>query len=210
MNQETIIQLLVGTGALIENDHFVYASGNHGEIYFNKEKLYMYTSKICILCKLIAENFTEDDIQVVTGPETGGIILSQWIVNHLNYSTGGEVLSIYAKKTGSRNFYYPEWIHEFVEGKRVLVVEDVLTTGGSAKKVVKATRAIGGNIIGLGALLNRGHVTSQDVDVPQLFTLVNMKINTWNQEECPLCKSGIPINVDIGKGKEYLAKKKSL
>ena len=95
-----------------------------------------------------------------------------------------------------------------VAGKKVLVVEDILTTGGSAKRVVLATRALGGDIVGLGVLCNRGGITPQDVgDVPKLFALVNVKLDSWKEAECPLCAQNVPINIDVGKGKEFLSRK---
>ena len=91
---------------------------------------------------------------------------------------------------------------------RVLVVEDILTTGGSVKKVIEATRAIGGEVVGLGVLCNRGGITSHDVgDVPKLFALVNVTLESWTEAECPLCAKGIPINTDVGKGRDFLARK---
>lgn len=89
-------------------------------------------------------------------------------------------------------------------------MEDVLTTGGSVKKVVEATRAIGGKVIGLGALCNRGGITPQEVaEVPKLVALVNMRLEAWDEKDCPLCEQNIPINTDVGKGREFLARKKS-
>lgn len=100
--------------------------------------------------------------------------------------------------------------NRLVPGKRVLVVEDVLTTGGSVKKVIEATRAIGGIVVGLGVLCNRGGITPQDVaDVPRLFALVNVKLDAWDEADCPLCAKGVPINTDVGKGGEFLARKKA-
>lgn len=99
---------------------------------------------------------------------------------------------------------------KLIVGKNILVVEDVLTTGGSAKRVIEATRALGGNIIGLGVLCNRGGITSQDVSDPaKLFALVNVKLDAWDEAECPLCAKNVPINTDVGKGREYLARKKA-
>lgn len=101
---------------------------------------------------------------------------------------------------------------KLVANKKVLVVEDVLTTGGSAKKVIEATRRVGGEVVGLGVLCNRGGVTPKDVgNPPELFSLVDIKLNTWTEEECALtgpCSKGIPINAEVGKGEEYLARKK--
>lgn len=95
-----------------------------------------------------------------------------------------------------------------VAKKRVLVVEDVLTTGASVRKVVEATRILGSDVVGLGVLCNRGGVTPQDVgNPPKFFSLVNIKLDSWEEAECPLCARGVPINIDVGKGKEYLAQK---
>ena len=98
---------------------------------------------------------------------------------------------------------------KLIKGKRVLVVEDILTTGGSVKKVIEATRAIGGEVVGLGVLCNRGGIMPQDVgNVPKLFSLVNIKLDAWSEADCPLCAKGVPINTDVGKGREFLARKK--
>jgi orotate phosphoribosyltransferase len=87
-------------------------------------------------------------------------------------------------------------------------VEDVLTTGGSAKKVIEATRALGGDVVGLAVLCNRGEITKQDVANPsRLSTLVKVKLEAWDEKDCPLCAQNVPINIDVGKGIEYLAHK---
>lgn len=100
---------------------------------------------------------------------------------------------------------------KFISGKNVLVVEDVLTTGSTAKKVVEAVRTAGGNIVGLGVLCNRGGITTRDVgDVPKLVTLVNVKLDAWDEKDCPLCRQGVPVNTDVGKGREFLARQSQL
>ncbi len=98
---------------------------------------------------------------------------------------------------------------KLVAYKNILAVEDVLTTGGSVTEVIKATRTFNGNVIGLGVLCNRGGITPRDVgDVPKLFSLVDVKLDAWDEADCPLCAKGIPINTDVGKGRQYLASKK--
>ena len=97
---------------------------------------------------------------------------------------------------------------KLIPGKKVLVVEDILTTGGSAKKVVEAVRACGGEVVGLGVLCNRDNVKAEDVgDVPELFALTNVQMESWPEKECPLCIEGVSINTEVGKGREYLDKK---
>ena len=140
-----------------------------------------------------------------------GVILSQWTAHHLTEMNGHEVLGVYAEKSeGGDVFVIKRGYDKLIAGKNVLVVEDVLTTGGSAKKVVEATRAIDGNVIGLGVLCNRGGITPQDVAyIPKLIALVNVKLDAWDEADCPLCEQNVPINTDVGKGREFLARKQA-
>ncbi len=113
---------------------------------------------------------------------------------------------LYIRKPG---FVIKRGYDKQVSGKRVLVVEDVLTTGASAGHVVEVTRVMGGDVVGLGALCNRGGVTPEDVGgVPKLHALVDVTLDTWTEEECLLngpCSEGVPVNTDVGKGREFLA-----
>ena len=114
---------------------------------------------------------------------------------------------MYADKDGD-NFVIKRGYDKLIAGKNILVVEDVLTTGGSVRKVIEAVRALGGNVIGLGVLCNRGGVTAQDVANALIFALVNVKMDAWSPVDCPLCAQGVPINTNVGKGREFLALKK--
>jgi len=99
---------------------------------------------------------------------------------------------------------------KIVAGRRVLVVEDILTTGGSVKRVIEATRALGGDVVGLGVLCNRGGVNVKDVaDPPRLSALVNINLEAYPEETCPLCASKVPINIEVGKGKDFLARQQA-
>lgn len=182
--------------------NIVYTSGKHGTAYVNKDAVYPHTKETSELCRAIAERFADDDVEVVIAPAIGGVILSQWTAYHLSEITGREVFSVYAEKAESGDaFIIKRGYDKIVAGKNVLVVEDVLTTGGSAKKVVEATRALGGNIVGLGVLCNRGGITPRDVaDPPKLFALANVKLDAWDKADCPLCSQKVPINTDVGKG----------
>jgi len=209
MNEQEVLRILGKVGAVITNSHIVYTSGRHGTAYVNKDAVYPHTKETSELCRAIAEQFVDDGVEVVIAPAIGGCILSNRVAEHLTDITGREVLGVYADKDGDA-FVIKRGYDKLIAGKNVLVVEDVLTTGGSAKKVVEATRAIGGNVVGLGVLCNRGGITPQDVaDPPKLFALVNVKLDAWNEADCPLCTQGVPINTDVGKGREYLARKKT-
>lgn len=157
----------------------------------------------------MAEQFADDNVHVVIAPAIGGVILSQWTAHHLSEMNGREVLAVYAEKSASGDtFVIKRGYDKLIPGKNVLVVEDVLTTGGSAKQVIEATRVIGGNVVGLGVLCNRGAVTTQDVaDVPKMTALVNVTLDAWDEASCPLCKQNVPVNTDVGKGREFLARR---
>lgn len=209
MKEQQVLELLGKVGAVIKDSHIVYTSGKHGTAYVNKDAVYPHTKETSELCRAIAQQFAEDGVDVVIAPAIGGVILSQWTAHHLSGITGREVFGLYAEKTENGDgFVIKRGYDKLVAGKNVLVVEDVLTTGGSAKKVVEAVRVLGGNVIGLGVLCNRGGIIPSDVaNPPKLFALVNVKLDSWDEANCPLCAQNIPINTDVGKGREFLAKK---
>jgi orotate phosphoribosyltransferase len=116
-------------------------------------------------------------------------------------------LAVYAEKDGDQ-FVIKRGYEKLIPGKNVLIVEDILTTGGSAKKVFEAVRALGGNVVGLGAICNRGGVTEGDIGLlPELYSLTSVNLDSWEANECPLCASDVPVNITIGKGKEFLARR---
>ena len=211
MKKQEALEILVKVGAIIRNSHIVYTHGNHGRDYVNKDALYPHTEETSNLCYDLAEEYSEHSIEAVIAPAIGGVILSQWIAHFLTVmGRNHHVLAVYAEKAEDGSFVIKRGYDKLIANKRILVVEDVLTTGGSVKKLVEVTRALGGNIVGLGAICNRGGVTSVDVgNVPKLFALVNLKLEDWPEADCPLCKEGIPINMDVGKGREFLARKQA-
>lgn len=215
MNEQEVLEMFNDVGAIVTDRHVVYTSGKHGATYINKNAIYPHTGKTSRLCRAIAERFKNDDVEAVIAPTTGGVILSHWTAHHLTAIRGREVLGVYAEKerAGKASFDTAEKQERFViergydtliAGKNVLVVDDALTTGNSVKEVVGAVRTIGGLVIGLGTLFNRGGVTPQDVaEVPKLNALAEVTFDAWDEEDCPLCKKGIPIDTTVGKGREF-------
>lgn len=208
MNQQEVLDTLKEAGAVITNSHIVYTSGKHGTAYINKDAIYPYTMKISQLCRVIAGNFfrNDEDVQVVVGPALGGIVLTQWVADHLTQLTCNTVLAVYAEKDSNGDFIFTRGYDKLIERKRVLVVEDILNTGGSARKVVDLVYRTGGNPVGVGVLCNRGGVTAHDLNVAKLASLVNVSLEAWDAKDCPLCARNEPINTDVGKGREFLAK----
>jgi len=161
------------------------------------------------VCRMIANNFVNCDVEVVIAPATGGIVLTQWVAFYLQmFEKRRNIAAVYAEKDGD-DFVIRRGYDELVFRKSVLVLEDVLTTGGSVKKVInKVLSDYHGNVIGLGVLCNRGGVKREEVGFPpELFSLIDLQMDSWPEEECPMCAQGVPICTSVGKGKEYLAKK---
>lgn len=206
MDEAQVLQTLEDVGAF-RAGHFVFVSGLHADTYVNKNAMYPYTKEISKLCRGIAEKFVGKGIEAVVGPATGGIILSQWVAHHLTEMEGRDIYSVYADKDGE-GFVIKRGYDEIIKGKKTLVVEDLVTTGGSLKKVIEAARSVGAEVVGAVAVCNRGGVSADMIgNPPEFISMVSLELEQWPETECDLCERGIPINTDVGHGKEYLAKK---
>lgn len=200
-----VIEILKETGAVIADSHFVGTSGRHFDTYIAKDALYPHTEASSKVGKLFAEKFKENNIEIVVGPGWGGIILSQWTAYHLTQITGKEVLGVYSDKTPEGGQVLKRGYDKLVSGKRVLIVEDLTTTGGSVKKVVQTVKDNNGNIIAVSVMANKDpqHVTSETIGAP-FEPLAELVVPNYDASECPLCKAGVPINTTVGHGKKFL------
>jgi orotate phosphoribosyltransferase len=209
MDEKTVLGVLRDVGAIITNSHFVFTSGRHSNTYVNKDALYMHPIRTAQLCQIMSSKYDADKIDVVAGPTIGGVIISQWVAYHLSkLRTSGETLAIYVEKEGERadkKFVVERGYDTKVPGKNIVVVEDVLMTGGSAAKVIQALKALGGNVLGLSVLCNRGGITPEDIGGVPIHTLTNLTFESWAEDQCPLCRAEIPINTNVGKGKQFLS-----
>ncbi len=205
-----VISILKKVQAVLTDGHFVYTSGKHGSIYVNKDAVYPHTKEASQIGKLFAQEFKNKNIDVVAAPALGGIILSQWTAYHLSKLKKKEVLGIYTEKTADNNQIFTRGYDKLVKGKNVLVIEDLTTTGGSVRKVVDTVKATGGRIVGIGVMINRDpkNVTSEVVGGP-FVSLGVLKAEAFDEKRCPLCKKGVPININVGHGRKYLEAKKA-
>ncbi len=164
--------------------HFLLVSGVHSPIYWEKFQVLQFPSYTEQLCRMIVHHFREQEIQVVAGPTTGGIILAYEVARQLG------VRGIFAEKgePGERAFRRGFNINP---EERVLIVDDILTSGGSIREVTAAVNKLGGEIIGIGILIDRSD-RKVEFDVP-LFSCHRSKTITYPPEECPLCAAGIPL-----------------
>lgn len=203
-----VLELLKKSNAIIDGSHFVGTSGRHINKYINKDALYIHTQMASRIGELFALKNKDLDIDVVAAPALGGIILSQWAAYHLSRLKGHEILSIYTEKTPDNNQVFKRDYDKLVKGKNVLIVEDLVTTGGSVKKVVRSVREAGGNVIRVCIMANRDpeFVNSETVGAP-LSWLSIIKAESWDEKDCPMCKQNVPINTTVGHGKKYLEEK---
>lgn len=207
MTEQEFLKILRETGGYISESHIIATSGKHLDAYLNKDAIYPHTRAVSAVCRAIAELFASENIEAVVGPSLGGIILSQWTAYHLGGITGCDILGIYTEKNESKDQILTRGYDTLVKGKRVLVVEDILTTGESLAKVVRTVKAAGGTVVAACALINRDtdKIDETVIGAP-LKTLAALRLPAWDEADCPMCKSNIPINITVGKGREYLAR----
>jgi orotate phosphoribosyltransferase len=207
VNGDDIKELLIKSGGWLEHDHFVFTNGNHSDNYVNKDALYPHTEYASKLGEAMASVMAAWEPEVVVSPALGGIVLTQWAAHHVTAKLGKEVLAVYAEKAEGpeKAFVFTRGYDKLVKGKRVVVVEDNLTTGGSVRKVVELARATGAEVVGVVAMLNRGGVDQEAVGNPPHFeAIIQADLQSWPAEECELCANGVPVNLKIGKGKKFV------
>ena len=207
MDEGEVLKILQDVGAF-RAGHFVFTSGLHADTYINKDAIYPHVKQVSQLCREMAKRFEKDDIDIVLGPAMGAIILSTWTAHHLSEMRGRDVYGVYADKVENGGLVIRRGYDKLMQGKRVLVVEDLTTTGGSIKKVVEAARGAGATVAGAVAICNRGDVTLAQVGEPSRFeSLVTLGLEQWPEAACELCERGIPVNTDVGHGREYMKNK---
>lgn len=217
MGNIEVVEILKKIGAVITDSHFVYTSGKHGSVYINKDRLYPHTKETSQVGELFAQKNKDLDIEIVVAPAVGGTILSQWTAYHLSNLKKKEILSTYTEKdkgTIAQAFeseqIFRRGYDKLIKGKKVLVIEDLTTTGMSVKKVVGAVKKAGGIVLAVTVMINRDpqHVNAETLGFP-FNALGIIPADSYSEAECPLCKKNIPINTEFAHGREYLQKKSS-
>ena len=133
---------------------------------------------------------------------------NNFILKDINFELKNkEILGVYAEKKDGE-LMFTRGYDETVRGKKVLVVEDVVTTGGSVKKVIDAVQQNCGLVVAASVMINKDPdlVTEATFGVP-FYPLTELKINSYGENDCPLCKNNVPVNTSIGHGKKFLEEK---
>lgn len=200
--QEQRVQEILSQTNAVLTGHFRYATQRHGEIYINKDAIYPHTKLLSEICRYMARPFQGKSIDTVAGPQMGGVLLSQLVASSLSKMEYKNINGVYAEKdysgNGEEKLLFKRGYDSYIKDKNVLVVEDILNSGGSAKKMVDAVRNLGGNVSGVSAIVNRGGVTGEQIgDVP-LQSLLDMSLESWEAKDCRLCHEGVPLNLTVG------------
>lgn len=201
-------QMLLESGAVVEG-HFVLNSGRHARLYVNKTAALVPSSHAQAYGSGIGSHFMGHTVDVIVAPELGAITLMTRVSDWLNrQELGRENYGVVATKipgTSPVAFEIARDQARFVKDKRILVVEDIITSGASIISTIRSVKAVGGRVVGAAALWNRGGATKEQIGVPDLHCLVVERIEDFAPDECPLCRAQEPINVDFGHGATFLA-----
>jgi orotate phosphoribosyltransferase len=178
-------ELFRASGALLDG-HFVLSSGRHSPRYLEKFAVLQWPKRTERLCAAIVERVRGLDAQTVAGPTTGGIILAHEVGRQL------EVRAVYAERseTGTGRVFRRGF--HVAAGERVLVVDDVMSTGGSVDETIAAVRAAGATVVGVAVLVDRSGGTAHTSGVPR-FALWEISIESYAPSECPQCAAGEPV-----------------
>jgi orotate phosphoribosyltransferase len=180
-----ILETLRNSGALKEG-HFVLSSGRHSDRYIEKFDLLRQPTATSEVCRFIAEHFRDQQIDVIVGPTTGGVILAFEVARQLG------VAAAYAERSsdaGARREFRRGTT--FPSGGRVVVVDDILTTGGSIRETLDALAAHPVDVAGVAVLVDRSGGEA-DLGV-RYVALATMDITTWDVSDCPMCRRGQPV-----------------
>ncbi|MBI2457952.1 MAG: hypothetical protein HYW08_03655 [candidate division NC10 bacterium] len=190
--------ILQRTGAYRTDDHFVLRSGRHTSEYVAKALVTTEPTFTEGLGDIIAAHFSGHQVDLVLTTGYGAGLLGHCVARaHL--SRPRFIFATKGRTAGGRTevILQPEYRKFFAEGGRVLIVEDIVTTGETVKQLIKLVEGMGGQVVGIGAIWRRS--TRVKFKYP-LFTVVTRDFPTYAPSECPMCRQGIPINPDFGGG----------
>lgn len=181
-NEQHLLTIFQQTGALLEG-HFQLTSGLHSPRYLQCALVLQYPEHAALAGRAIAAKFTDDRVDVVVAPAIGGIIVAHETARAIG------VRALFTEReagvmTLRRGF-------RLSRGERVLVVEDVVTTGGSTRETIDAVIDADGVVIGAGSIVDRSG-GSVDVGVRRQ-SLLTLDVPAYEASECPLCKEGVPL-----------------
>ena len=182
MESSELLNLLKETGAMLEG-HFLLTSGRHSGVYIEKFRILENPRALDDVCWEMAEIVKNDNIDLVLGAAVGGILISGGVGRHLR------VKHIFCERVNGTMKLRRGFSIE--KGNRIVIVEDIITTGGSVMELIKLAEDQGAKIVHVVNLVDR---STGDVDIKVPFTaILTFPSKSWEPENCPLCKQGMAI-----------------
>ncbi len=179
MTNLEVINILKDCEALLEG-HFLLSSGRHSNRYCQCARLLQYPDKAAKVIEVLAKKLEKVDFDLIVGPAMGGIIVA--------YELGRQTHkpAIFTEReqgvmTLRRGF-------QVKKGQKILIAEDVVTTGKSSLETIKVLESYGAEVVGIGCIVDR---SSASLPLP-LYSAIKLQIDSFDKEECPLCKEGLP------------------
>ena len=182
MNNNNYIEIFKNSGALLEG-HFVLTSGRHSASYFQCAKLLQYPKYLELFSNKIVDHFKDNEIDLVMSPAVGGIVLGTEVGRLLKKRT------VFAERVNGKMAMRRGF--EIKANEKVLIVEDVITTGGSVKEVMNLVIDLGGSIVGVGVIVDRssGEVALHD----NQLSIASLKVNSYDSNEVPSELASVPV-----------------
>ncbi|MBE0069368.1 orotate phosphoribosyltransferase [Thermoanaerobacterium thermosaccharolyticum] len=183
MDRKEIFKILSDLKVL-NKGHFLLTSGKHSDTYLQCAKIFQYPEYSALFAKEIVQRFSGEKIDIVIGPAIGGIIFAYEVARQLGAK------ALFAEREEGimklrRGF-------EINEGDNVLVVEDVVTTGGSVKEVIEVVKNYNANVVGVACIVDR---SNGKVDFGIKFeSVISLDVISYESKDCPLCKEGLPVD----------------
>jgi orotate phosphoribosyltransferase len=174
------IERLLKDLKVVQEGHFLLNSGLHSGYYFEKFRILENPDATSKLCKIVADHFREKRVEWVIGPTTGGIIIAFEVARQLGLHTG------FAEGRGGKRIVGRGFD---IEGKRVLIVDDVTTTGKSLVETFDAVTGKRGEVVGVAVLIDR----SVKALPFEHFSVYKKVVENFAPEQCPLCKTGVNL-----------------
>lgn len=179
MERERIIEILTKSEALLQG-HFLLTSGKHSNAYVQCAKVLRYPGYAEEILASVIEKMQDLNIDLIVGPAMGGVIVAY----ELGRQMGKE--AIFTERVGNemklrRGF-------EIAEGAKVLIAEDVITTGKSTLEVKNIIESMKGNVVGIACMVDR-RSNGFEIDLP-VFSAIKLQIDTFEAKDCPICREG--------------------
>ena len=182
MNNKEILDIFKNTGALLEG-HFILTSGRHSSSYFQCARVLQYPKHLTHFASMIAEHYKGTKIETVISPAIGGVVLGTEVGRLLNAQT------IFAERKDGEMCIRRGF--EIEPGQNILVVEDVITTGGSVKEVMDQVINQEGNIVGVGVMVDRSNGTVSLHE--NQFSIIALEATSYESDEVPDSLSAMPV-----------------